>query len=321
MSTKKIFISDQVAEICIDILKSRGLQVQYSPGVAPTELCQMIESFDGLVVRSATKVTADVIAHGKNLRVIGRAGVGVDNIDIPTATNKGIAVLNAASANTVSVVEYTFSLMLALSREIPRAHMSLTNGQWEKSSFMGVELFQKTLGLIGLGKIGREVAKRAKAFGMQILAYDPFIESDSFIAAGVEESDLQNLLRQSDFISIHVPVTKYTKYLIGEESLKICKSNSRIINTARGGIIDERALYQALKNGTIAGAALDVYEKEPPGENPLLGLDNVIATPHLAATTVEALQRVAEVTAHSVANFLHHNSIENIVNPEVIQKQ
>ncbi|MFQ5772782.1 MAG: hydroxyacid dehydrogenase, partial [bacterium] len=311
--------TDHVAERCATILESKGFEVASRPGLAPEELCDLIAGFHGLIVRSATRVTAEVIACGKNLRVIGRAGAGIDNIDVNAATQNGIAVMNAAAANTIAVVEHTFALMLALIREIPQAHITLVNGKWQKSSFKGVELFQKTLGLIGLGKIGSEVAKRAKAFDMHVLAYDPFIASDIFNSVGVEASDLSELLRRSDFISIHVPLSQETKYLIGEEQFNIGKPNLRLVNTSRGGIVDEMALYRALKSHRIAAAALDVFEKEPPGESPLFGLNNFISTPHLGASTFEAQQRVAEVIAENVANFLLHKRADNIVNQPVIQ--
>lgn len=318
MAAQRILISDEVAESCAAILRANGFEVKNHPGLPPEQLHEKIADFDGLIVRSATKVTAELIGRGKKLKVIGRAGAGVDNIDVGAATRQGIAVFNTAAANTLSAVEHTLALMLALARQIPRAHLSMLNGNWERNAFMGMELFGKTLGLIGLGKIGREVAARARTFGMRVLACDPFITDEAFARAGVQPGTLSELFRESDFISIHVPLMKATRHLIGEEQFKICKSHLRIINTARGGVINENALYQAIKDGRVAGAALDVFEKEPPGDNPLIGLPNVITTPHLGASTVEAQQRVAEEIAQLLVDFLLYKKVENMVNPEVL---
>ncbi|MFQ5823982.1 MAG: hydroxyacid dehydrogenase [bacterium] len=319
MTTQKILISDPVADVCLSILKDRGFEVDFLPGLPTNELCNKIGAYEGLIVRSATKVTAEVINHAENLKIIGRAGTGVDNIDVAAATQKGIAVVNAAKANTISAAEHTFALMMALARRIPEAQISILKGQWQKSKFIGIELYGKTLGIIGLGKIGRQVAKRAIAFGMHVLACDPLIESEVFHLVGVKECNLNEIFRQSDFITIHVPFADQTRYLVGEAQFEICKRNLRLINTARGGVVDEAALYRALKNGKIAGVALDVFEKEPPGENPLFDLENVVITPHLGAGTLEAQNRVAEEIAQLVANFLLKKSVENIVNPEVTQ--
>jgi D-3-phosphoglycerate dehydrogenase len=306
MAMFKILISDPVAEVCSAFLKEKGFEVDFLPGLKPEKLLEIIESYHGLIVRSGTKVTAEVIQRADNLKVIGRAGTGVDNIDVAAATQKGIVVLNTAKGNTISAAEHTLALMLALARKIPQAQISMLHGKWEKSKFKGVELHGKTLGIIGLGKIGREVAKRAKAFEMRMIAYDPLINSEVFTSLGVEAIDLQELFRQSDFVTIHVPYIEETKHLVGEEQFEICKRDLRLINTARGGIVDEEALYRALTSGKIAGAALDVYEKEPPENNPLIGLNNVISTPHLGAGTFEAQQRVAEEIAESVANCLQN---------------
>lgn len=321
MSTYKILISDPVADVCSSHLTARGFEVEYRPGIAPAKLLELIPGYDGLIVRSATKVTDRVIQVAQNLKVIGRAGVGIDNIDVASATRNGVVVVNAAAANTISAVEHTFALMLALAREIPRAHRSLQEGEWNRSAFKGVELFEKTLGIIGLGKIGRELAARARAFGMKILAYDPLIEPEIFKSAGVEERDLNGLVRQSDFITLHVPLSAETKSLLRGEHFAMAKRNLRIVNAARGGVVDEKALYHALINGQIAGAALDVFEKEPPDDNPLLGLDNVVATPHLGAGTFEAQQRVAEEIAELVGGFLVDRKVENIVNPEAFIRE
>jgi D-3-phosphoglycerate dehydrogenase len=318
--TTNILISDPVAEIGISILKQRGFEVDQQAGLSNEELCEKIQAYQGLIVRSGTKVTAEVIEHAKNLKVIGRAGVGVDNIDVAAATKKGIAVLNAANANTISTAEHTFALMIALARRIPEAQASILNGKWQRSKFKGVELYGKTLGIIGLGKIGKEVAKRAMAFGMQVLAFDPLIDLEVFHQVGVEARNLNELFYHCDFITIHVPLTGQTKHLVGEAQFEICKSNLRLVNTARGGVVDEAALYRALKSGKMAGAAVDVFEKEPPGANPLFDLENGVVTPHLGAATLEAQNRVAEEIAQLVANFFLSESVECIVNPEVIQR-
>jgi D-3-phosphoglycerate dehydrogenase len=312
----RILISDQVDEVCREILLEHGFEVDFSPGAPPAMFLEKIAAADGLVVRSATKVTAEVMSRAPKLRVIGRAGAGVDNIDVAAATKHGIAVFNAAAANTISAAEHTMALMLALAREIPQAHASVSAGKWNRSAFQGVELSGKTLGVIGLGKIGREVAARAKAFGMKIVGYDPLITSEDFAKAGVVPLTLDELFRNGDFITIHTPFSGDTKYLIGDVQLRICKSGLRLVNCARGGIIDEQALLNALQDRRVAGAALDVFENEPPGDHPLLKLPNVIATPHLGASTIEAQRRVAEEIAASVADYLLHGKFENIINPE-----
>jgi D-3-phosphoglycerate dehydrogenase len=315
----KILIADHVDGCCGELLRARGFEVEESPGANSNQFLEKIAAADGLIVRSATKVTAQLLALAPKLKVIGRAGAGVDNIDVAAAAQRGIAVFNAAAANTVSAAEHTLALMLALARHLPRAHVSLTQGRWNRAEFQGVELAGKILGIIGLGKIGREVAARANAFGMRVIAFDPLIAPEMFAAAGAEASTLEHLIRSSDFISIHAPFSSATRYLIGEEQLKICKPSVRLINTARGGIIDEQALWRALQDGRVAGAALDVFENEPPGELPLLRLPNVVATPHLGASTVEAQRRVAEEIAGVVADFLLNKKVENAVNPDGLE--
>ncbi|RMF64429.1 MAG: hypothetical protein D6743_09315 [Calditrichaeota bacterium] len=318
-TTHRILICDSVSEICVRRLQQAGFDLHYEPGLPPERLLELVEDVDALVVRSATKVTAEVIARARKLKVIARAGTGVDNIDVAAATAAGVAVLNAASANTIAAVEHTFALLLALCRQIPRAQASLLAGKWERKAFQGVELYGKTLGLIGLGRIGREVAKRAQAFQMHVLAVDPLIELRVFVETGVRRCELDELLQQSDFVSVHAPVTGETKYLLGREQFRICKPGLRLVNAARGGIIDEAALLEALKSGRVAGAALDVFEQEPPRENPLLHLPNVVATPHLGASTAEAQDRVAEVIADCLQKYLLHGEAENLINPEVLK--
>lgn len=317
----RILICDHVDGCCGELLRERGFEVDYAPGASSSLFLEKLAAADGLIVRSATKVTTAVMVAAPKLKVIGRAGAGVDNIDVIAASRRGIAVFNASAANTISAAEHTFALMLALARDLPRAHASLIQGKWNRSAFLGVELAGKTLGVIGLGKIGREVARRAGAFAMVVIAYDPLISSEVFESVGAQSCDLQELICTSDFITIHAPFSGETRYLIGEEQFRICKSNLRIINTARGGIIDEHALYLALQEGRVAGAALDVFENEPPGQHPLFQLDNVIVTPHLGASTVEAQRRVAEEIARVVADFLMHSKVENLVNPEILRRE
>lgn len=319
MSTLKILISDPVAERCLSNLRQNNFEVHYEPGLSPEELLEIVGNYHGLIVRSATNVTADVIHRAKNLKVIGRAGTGVDNIDVEAATENCIAVLNSKGGNTISAAEHTFALMIALARNIAVAQASMSAGKWERGAFTGVELFGKKLGIVGLGQIGKEVAKRAKAFGMNICAFDPLLSSDEFTSLGIEQLDLEGLFMHCDFITLHLPLNENTRHLIGEKQFEISKRNLRIINVARGGIVDEGALYDALKTDKIAGAALDVFEKEPPGDNPLIGLKNVITTPHLGASTVDAQERIAEAIAEGVADFLQNKNVDSIVNPEVLQ--
>jgi len=312
-----ILISDTLPDICRQILEEKEMTVTYRPDLAADELLEIIGDFEGLIVRSGTKVTADVIRRGEKLKVIGRAGTGVDNIDVDAATEEGIAVLNCLGANTLSAAEHTFALLISLARQIPPAHQSLRERRWDRSQYKGVELNGKTYGIIGLGKIGVEIARRAQAFDMTTISYDPLIPAEVFNDAGVESVSLEDLLKRSDFISIHVPLLPETKHLIGAEQLQMCKKSLRLINTSRGGIVDETALYQALSEGRISGAALDVFEVEPPFDSRLLALDNVIATPHLGASTYEAQERVAQGIAERVSNFLLDGKVQDLVNPDV----
>jgi D-3-phosphoglycerate dehydrogenase len=310
----KVLISDNISPKCIDILKKSGLEVDVKTGMKPEELKARIGDYHGLIIRSATKVTSAVIDAATNLKVIGRAGSGLDNVDRTAATKKGIVVMNTPGGNTITTAEHTISLMLSLARKIPQATMSMKAGKWEKKKFLGVELFNKTLGVIGIGNIGSQVAKRAQGLAMNVLAYDPFLSEDKAKAMGVEKVDLQELFGRSDFITIHTPLTPETKNMINKETIKMMKNSVRIINCARGGIINEKDLYDALIDGKVAGAALDVFEKEPPENNPLLTHDNVIATPHLGASTKEAQENVAIAVAEQVVDYLIHNTIRNAVN-------
>ncbi|MFQ5648597.1 MAG: hydroxyacid dehydrogenase [bacterium] len=316
MTKLKVLVSDAVADVCVAHLEQQDFEVRYSPGLPAKELENTIEDYHALIVRSATKVTAGVIERGRNLRVIGRAGTGVDNIDVAAATQKGIAVVNSPGGNTLSAAEHTFAMMIALARQIPAAHLSMLAGKWQRSAFTGVELYGKKLGIVGLGQIGREVANRARAFGMTVVAYDPLISAADFQAAHVGQMEIDEMLEQCDFLTLHLPLNEQTRHLFSDRQFETCNPNLRIINVARGGVIDEDALCRAVKAGKIAGAALDVFEKEPPGMSPLLGLSNVITTPHLGASTVDAQRRVAAEIAGSVADYLLGRKVESIVNSE-----
>lgn len=322
----KILISDKLSEKAVEIIKKeKKLEAVVNTDLSQKELVKCIKDYQGLIVRSQTQVTKQVIKAGKNLKVIGRAGVGVDNIDVETATKQGIVVMNTPDANTISTAELTFTMILALSRNIYQATKALKNNQWAKDKLTGVELYEKVLGIIGLGKIGTQVAKRALAFGMHVSVYDPFVSTDQAGVLGVKLLTLKQLLKQSDYITIHTPLNDETFHLIGKEEFKLMKKGVRVINCARGGIIDEKALYQALVKGRVAGCALDVFEKEPPRNNPLLDLDQVIASPHIGAVTHEAKANVAVQVAKQVTEVLKGGFVRNAVNfpsikPEILEQ-
>ena len=310
----KILISDQLEQTCIDILTHEGFTVDNRPGLSGADLLAVIGEYEGIVVRSATKVTAELIDRAVNLKVIGRAGTGVDNIDLDAATRKGILVMNTPGGNTISAAEHTVSMLLSLARNIPQAHMSLVRGEWERKKFTGTEVFEKTLGVVGLGKIGREVASRCLGLGMKILGYDPVLAPEAAARLSIELVNLPELFRRADFITVHTPLTPDTKGLLSDETLARCKKGVRVINCARGGIIDEKALLRALESGHVGGAALDVFEIEPPKDNPLLRHPRVIATPHLGASTEEAQEKVAVQIAHEIADALHGRAYAGVVN-------
>jgi len=311
----KILVSDAIEEKGLALLKSeKDIQVDVKTKLPPDELKSIIGDYDALLVRSATKVTKDIILAGKKLKVIGRAGVGVDNVDLETATKQGIIVMNTPEGNTISTCEHTISMLLALNRNIPQAYAAVRQKEWKRDRFIGAELAGKTLGIIGYGRIGREVAKRVQAFGMRILAYDPFISPNGMSDPHVEISDLDTVLSQSDYITVHTPLTRETEHLINDKTFQKMKNGVRIVNCARGGIIDEKALYSAIKSGKVKGAALDVFEKEPPGDNPLLELEQVIVTPHLGASTEEAQENVSVAVAKQVVDVLMGREIRNAVN-------
>ncbi len=312
----KILITDKLAQEGIDILNGiEGFEVDCQYGLRPEELKKIIKDYDALIVRSSTNVTADVIEAAEKLKVIGRAGVGMDNVDLESATRRGIVAMNTPGGNTTSTAEHTMSLILALSRNIPQACASLKAGKWERSKFEGVELYGKILGVIGLGRIGSTVARMAKSFSMKVIAYDPFLSMEIASKLGVVIVEFEELLKTSDYITVHIPKSTETKNLIAQKEFALMKPNVRLINCARGGIIDEAALIEALQNKTIAGAALDVYEKEPPDSNSLFfKLDNCVVTPHLGASTSEAQVNVAIEIAESVRDALLGRGIVNAAN-------
>jgi D-3-phosphoglycerate dehydrogenase len=312
----KILVSDPLSDEGLEILKEvKEFQVEVKTDLKPDELKAAIKDCHALIVRSATKVTAEVIAAAAQLKVIGRAGVGLDNVDLPAATQKGVIVMNTPGGNTISTAEHTLSMIMALARNIPQANASTKKGEWRRSKFMGVELYGKALGIVGLGRIGREVAKRALSFGMRILACDPFLTKEVAEGLGIEAMELDELFRQADFITVHTPLTDDTKHIISGRQIALMKKGVRIINCARGGIIDEAALAQAVKEGTVAGAALDVFEKEPIApESELLKLDNLVVTPHLGASTEEAQVNVAIEVAEIVRDALLGRGIRNAAN-------
>ncbi len=319
----KILVSDPLSEEGMKILKEAGeFQVDVKTELKPDALKDIIKDYDALIVRSATKVTKDVIAAALNLKVIGRAGVGLDNVDLEAATQKGIIVMNTPGGNTISTAEHTMSMILALSRNIAQANASVKKGEWKRSKFMGVELYNKVLGIVGLGRIGTEVAKRASSFGMKVLAYDPFLSREVSGALGVEIVELKDLLSRSDYITVHTPLTEETKHVISSEEFALMKKGVRVINCARGGIIDELALLNAVKEGKVAGAALDVFEQEPLSpESELLKLDNVVITPHLGASTEEAQVNVAVEVSEIVRDALLGKGIRNAANYPSVEQE
>ncbi len=299
----RILVADPLAEGGLKRLRRAG-EVELATGLSEAELAARVPGFDALVVRSETKVTARVMEAGDRLKVVGRAGVGVDNIDVEAATRRGILVVNAPRGNVIAAAEHTLALLLAVARWIPQADASVRRGEWERSRFVGVELRGKTLGVVGLGNIGSEVAKRAQGLEMEVIAFDPAVAAERAEQFNVELVPLEGLLRKADFVTIHAPLTEATRGLIGAPELRLLKPGARLVNAARGGIVDEQALYAALKDRRLAAAAADVFEREPPGENPLLTLPNFVATPHVAASTAEAQTSVAYDVAEEVAAVL-----------------
>ena len=316
MSKPKVLISDALSETAVQIFRDRGLDVTFEPklGKDKDRLLEMIGGFDGLAIRSATKVTEKLLSAAPNLKVIGRAGIGVDNVDTKAATSRGVIVMNTPFGNSITTAEHAISMLMSLARQIPQANTSTHQGKWEKSKFMGVELFNKTLGIIGCGNIGGIVADRAIGLKMRVIAFDPFLSEDRAREIGVEKVELDELLARADFISLHTPMTDETRNILSAEALAKAKKGVRIVNCARGGLIDEAALAVALQSGHVAGAALDVYAEEPAQDNDLFGMDNVICTPHLGASTGEAQENVALQVAEQMSDYLLKGAITNAIN-------
>ena len=312
--TAKILISDKLSPAAIAIFEERGLEVDFRPGIDKEELAAIIGTYDGLAIRSATKVTAKLLQNAKNLKVIGRAGIGVDNVDVQAATARGIIVMNTPFGNSITTAEHAIAMMFALARQLPQADVSTKAGKWEKNRFLGIEMFAKTLGIIGCGNIGSIVADRAIGLKMRVIAFDPFLTPERAIEIGVEKVELDDLLKRADIISLHTPMTETTRNILGAEALAKTKKGVRIVNCARGGLIDETALAEALKSGHVAGAALDVFEVEPAEASPLFALEHVVCTPHLGAATTEAQENVALQVAEQMADYLLKGAITNAVN-------
>ncbi|MDQ6846997.1 MAG: phosphoglycerate dehydrogenase [Candidatus Dormibacteraeota bacterium] len=318
----RILVADPIAADGVERLRTAG-EVDVATGLDPAELIACIAAYDALVVRSETKVTADVFAAATRLRVVGRAGVGVDNIDIEAATRHGVLVLNAPTGNTIAAAEHAVAMMLALARNIPAADASLRGGRWERSKLIGVELRDRTLGVLGLGKIGFEVARIAgEGLRMRVLAHDPLVTHERAEQAGAELVDMETLLAESDVLTVHVPLTEHTRGSIGAAELRRMRPGARVINVARGGIIDEAALAQAVRDGVIAGAAIDVFTKEPvPEGHPLIGVDGIVVTPHLGASTAEAQVNVAADVADQIVEYLHGGSPRYAVNAPAVNPE
>ena len=310
----KVLIADKMSPAAEAIFKERGVDVDVITGLERDELIKIIGDYDGLAVRSSTKATPPVLEAATNMKVIGRAGIGVDNIDLPTATAKGVVVMNTPFGNSITTAEHAIAMMFALARQIPEANASTHAGKWEKSRFMGVELTGKTLGVVGCGNIGSNAATRALGLKMKVAAFDPFLTPERATELGVEKVTLDELLARADFITLHTPLTDKTRNIIDAAALAKCKPGVRIINCARGGLIDEAALKQALESGHVGGAALDVFEEEPAKENPLFGMENVVCTPHLGASTSEAQENVALQVAEQMADFLMTGAVANAIN-------
>ena len=314
MSKPKVLISDKLSPAAIEIFKSRGVDADVKTNLTPQELLAIIKDYDGLAIRSNTKVTAEVLAAATKLKVVGRAGIGVDNVDTPAATARGVVVMNTPFGNTITTAEHAISMMMALARQIPTANASTHAGKWEKSKFMGVELYGKTLGLIGCGNIGSIVADRALGLKMKVLAYDPYLSQERARDLGVEKAELDAIWPRADFITLHTPLTDQTRNLIDAKAIAKMKKGVRIINCARGGLVKEADLKVALESGQVAGAALDVFEEEPAKSNPLFGMENVVCTPHLGASTNEAQENVALQIAEQISDYLLNGAVTNALN-------
>jgi len=312
----RVLISDALSPAAVAIFKDRGLDVEFVPNLGrdKDKLAATIDGFDGLAIRSTTKVTGKLLEHAKSLKVIGRAGIGVDNVDIPAATARGIIVMNTPFGNSITTAEHAISLMLALARQIPEADSSTRAGKWEKNKFLGVEIFGKTLGIIGCGNVGSIVADRAIGLKMKVIAYDPYLSGERAVDLGVEKVQLDELWRRADFITLHTPLTERTRDIVNAQTLAAMKKSVRLINCARGELVDEAALSEALKSGHVAGAAIDVFATEPATSSPLFSLPNVVCTPHLGASTLEAQENVALQVAEQMSEYLLRGAISNAVN-------
>ncbi|HEC71417.1 MAG TPA: phosphoglycerate dehydrogenase, partial [Roseobacter sp.] len=312
----KVLISDSLSEAAVQIFKDRGIDVDFQPdlGKDKDKLAAIIGGYDGLAIRSATKVTEKILENATNLKVIARAGIGTDNIDKDAASKKGVIVMNTPFGNMITTAEHAIAMMFAVARQIPEASASTHAGKWEKSKFMGVELTGKTLGVIGAGNIGGIVCDRARGLKMKVIAYDPFLSEEKAQKMGVEKVELDDLLARADFITLHVPYTDQTANILSREALAKTKKGVRIINCARGGLVDEEALADALKSGHVAGAGFDVFKIEPATENPLFGLPNVVVTPHLGAATTEAQENVALQVAEQMSDYLLTGAVSNALN-------
>lgn len=319
----RVLISDSLSPTAVDIFKSRGIDVTFEPGLGKDKekLLSMIGDFDGLAIRSATKATDKLIAAADNLKVIGRAGIGVDNVDIAAATSRGIIVMNTPFGNSITTAEHAISMMFACARQIPAADASTQAGKWEKSKFMGVEVTGKTLGLIGCGNIGSIVADRAIGLKMRVVAYDPFLTEERAVELGVDKVELDELLARADFITLHVPKTDKTANILSADAINKMKKGVRIINCARGGLVDEAALRAALDSGHVAGAAMDVFAEEPATDNVLFGAPNLVCTPHLGAATTEAQENVALQVAEQMADYLTTGAVTNALNSPSISAE
>jgi D-3-phosphoglycerate dehydrogenase len=314
MSEIKVLVADDMSNAAVEIMTKAGLTVDVNTGLPPAQLAEIVGAYHGLAVRSATKVTADILAKATNLKIVGRAGVGVDNIDVKTATERKVQVINTPSGNAIAAGELALAFMFALARKIAPATASMKRGEWEKKKFSGIEITGKTLGVVGFGNIGRQVAERGVGLKMKVLAYDPVLAPGSAAPGGVEIVSFDDLVGRADFITLHIPLTPDTKHLFNAATLGKMKKGSYLINAARGGVVDETALYEALKSGHLGGAALDVFEKEPCGPLPLFELDNVVASPHLGASTKEAQSKVAVELAEVFVDFFKTGKVRNPVN-------
>ncbi|MDR1828855.1 MAG: phosphoglycerate dehydrogenase [Methylobacteriaceae bacterium] len=312
----RVLISDALSPAAVEIFRNRGVDVDFQPelGKDKEKLAEIIGAYDGLAIRSATKVTAKILEKANHLKVIGRAGIGVDNVDIPVATSKGIIVMNTPFGNSITTAEHAVAMMFAMARQIPAADASTQAGKWEKNRFMGVEITNKTLGIIGCGNIGSIVAERGLGLKMRVIAYDPFLSPERAVALGVEKVELEDLLKRADFITLHTPLTDKTRNILSAEAIAKTRKGVHIINCARGGLVDEAALRTALDSGHVAGAAFDVFSVEPARENPLFGHPNVVCTPHLGAATTEAQENVALQVAEQMSDYLLSGAIQNAVN-------